>query len=55
MELFEISPSAPEDLFAIWDWFATDSVVLADRMESEFYALFETIGRTLGWGMCVRI
>ena len=46
MELFEVSPSAQEDLFAIWDWIATDSVALADRIESEFYALFEMIGRT---------
>ena len=36
MVVFEISPSAQEDLFAIWRWIAADSTALADRIEGEF-------------------
>lgn len=43
--LFEVSEQAQEDLFEIWSRIAADSVDLADRIESEFYELFASLGR----------
>jgi plasmid stabilization system protein ParE len=42
--LYEISQEAQNDLFEIWRRIAQDSVDLANRIETEFEALFGVIG-----------
>jgi plasmid stabilization system protein ParE len=42
---YEVSAEAQEDLFEIWRRIALDSLELADRSESEFYALFDSLAR----------
>jgi plasmid stabilization system protein ParE len=44
MALYQVSAEAQNDLFEIWCGIATDSVDLANRIEGEFYALFESLG-----------
>jgi antitoxin ParD1/3/4/toxin ParE1/3/4 len=46
MRSCEISAEAQNDLFEIWCRIAADSVDLADRIESEFLTLFESLART---------
>jgi antitoxin ParD1/3/4/toxin ParE1/3/4 len=48
--LYDLSVEAEDDLFKIWQRIADDSVELADRIESELYELFESLGRMPGQG-----
>ena len=48
--LYAISLEAQNDLFEIWQRIAEDSVPLANRIDGEFHALFETLGRMPGQG-----
>src|SRR5437879_2783780 len=50
MDLYEVSAEAQSDLFEIWCRIAADSAELADRIEGEFYELFESLGRMPGQG-----
>jgi|SRR5579875_1533541 len=43
--LYRISAEAQDDLFEIWQRIAEDSVDLANRIESEFYSIFESLSR----------
>lgn len=47
---YYISNEAQDDLFDIWRRIANDSVELADRIEREFYDLFEMLGKMPGLG-----
>ena len=42
--LYDVSAEAQNDLFEIWQRIAGDSVELANRIESEFYELFASLG-----------
>ncbi len=48
--LYTVSADAQDDMFEIWRRIARDSVELANRIESEFYGLFESLGRMPGIG-----
>jgi plasmid stabilization system protein ParE len=48
--LYQISSEAQDDLFEIWQRIAQDNVDLANRIEGEFYALFESLVRMPGQG-----
>jgi antitoxin ParD1/3/4/toxin ParE1/3/4 len=48
--LYEVSSDAQNDLFEIWARIAGDSVRLANRIEGEFYSLFDSLGRMPGQG-----
>jgi len=48
--LYQISFEAQDDLFEIWQRIALDSVDLANRIEGEFYSLFESLARMPGLG-----
>jgi antitoxin ParD1/3/4/toxin ParE1/3/4 len=48
--LYDVSAEAQNDLFDIWRRIADDSVELANRIESEFYELFASLGRMPGQG-----
>lgn len=48
--LYDVSAEAQNDLFEIWRRIAEDSVRLANRIEDEFYDLFESLGRMPGQG-----
>jgi plasmid stabilization system protein ParE len=50
MTLYEVSAEAQDDLFGIWSHIAEDSVELANRIDSEFHALFASLGRMPGQG-----
>jgi plasmid stabilization system protein ParE len=50
MTLYEVSAEAQEDLFGSWSHIAEDSVELANRIDSEFHALFASLGRMPGQG-----
>ena len=50
MTLYQVSPEAQDDLFEIWRKIAADSVELANRIETEFYSLFESLARMPGQG-----
>lgn len=43
MKTFALSFDAQRDLFEIWRHIAEDSVELANRIEREFYSLFEAL------------
>ena len=43
--VYDVSAEAQNDLFEIWRRIADDSVTLANRIESEFYELFASLGR----------
>jgi plasmid stabilization system protein ParE len=43
--LYELSVEAQDDIFEIWSRIASDSVDLANRIESEFHELFASLGR----------
>jgi antitoxin ParD1/3/4/toxin ParE1/3/4 len=43
--LYDISAEAQNDLFEIWVRIAEDSIKLANRIETEFYELFASLGR----------
>ena len=45
VSLYDVSAEAQSDLFEIWRCIAGDSVELANRIESEFYELFASLGR----------
>jgi len=47
---YQISAEAQDDLFEIWQRIALDSVDLANRVEGEFYSLFESLARMPGQG-----
>jgi antitoxin ParD1/3/4/toxin ParE1/3/4 len=47
---YQISVEAQDDLFEIWQRIAQDSIDLANRIEAEFYALFESLARMPGQG-----
>ena len=47
---YQISSEAQDDLFEIWQRIALDSVDLANRVEGEFYSLFESLARMPGQG-----
>lgn len=47
---YELSPEAQNDLFEIWSRIAEDSVELADRIDGEFYELFESLAQLPGQG-----
>lgn len=42
---YEVTAEAQDDLFEIWRQIAEDSVDLANRIDSEFYGLFATLGK----------
>ena len=46
MSVYEISSEAEEDLWDIWKRIASDNVDLANRIEREFYKLFESLAST---------
>jgi plasmid stabilization system protein ParE len=48
--LYDVSAEAQNDLFEIWRRIAGESVELANRIESEFYDLFASLGRMPGQG-----
>jgi plasmid stabilization system protein ParE len=48
--LYNVSAEAQNDLFDIWRRIAGDSVDLANRIESEFYDVFASLGRMPGQG-----
>lgn len=48
--LYQISSEAQDDLFEIWQRIAQDNIDLANRIEVEFYALFESLARMPGQG-----
>jgi antitoxin ParD1/3/4 len=48
--LYDVSAEAQNDLFEIWRRIADDSVALANRIESEFYELFASLGQMPGQG-----
>ncbi len=48
--LYQISSEAQDDLFEIWQRIAVDSVDLANRIEAEFYSLFDSLARMPGQG-----
>jgi len=50
MTPYRISAEAQDDLFEIWRRVSRDSVELANRIESEFYSLFESLSRMPGQG-----
>ncbi len=50
MTRYQVSAEAQEDLFEIWQQIALDSVSLADRIEGEFYSLFESLAHMPGQG-----
>jgi plasmid stabilization system protein ParE len=50
MTLYQVSSEAQDDLFEIWRKIAEDSVDLANRIEGEFYSLFESLARMPGQG-----
>jgi antitoxin ParD1/3/4 len=45
-----ISPQAVEDLFEIWRYIALDDGEIADRVECEFYEMFDALARMPGQG-----
>jgi plasmid stabilization system protein ParE len=45
MKTYQVSAEADDDLFEIWRRIAKDSVELANRIEGEFYSLFESLAR----------
>src|ERR1700733_12653508 len=45
MTRYQVSAEAQNDLFEIWQRIAQDSVELANRIEGEFYSLFESLAR----------
>lgn len=45
MTAYRISAEAQDDLFEIWRRIAQDSVALANRIEGEFYSLFESLAQ----------
>ena len=51
-QLFSVSSEAYRDLFEIWRHISSDSVDLADRIDAEFLATFESLG--LEPGTCPR-
>jgi antitoxin ParD1/3/4/toxin ParE1/3/4 len=50
MTRYQVSAEAQNDLFEIWRRIAQDSVDLANRIEGEFYSLFESLSRMPGQG-----
>jgi antitoxin ParD1/3/4/toxin ParE1/3/4 len=48
--LYDISAEAQDDLFEIWKRIASDSLTLADRIDSEFHELFASLGSMPGQG-----
>jgi plasmid stabilization system protein ParE len=48
--LYEVSAEAQNDLIEIWQRIANDSIKLANRIEGEFYSLFESLARMPGQG-----
>ena len=44
--VYDVSVEAQEDLFEIWQRIASDSVDLANRVDSEFHKLFVSVGQT---------
>jgi plasmid stabilization system protein ParE len=48
--LYDISAEAQDDLFEIWKRIASDSLTLADRIDSEFQDLFASSARMPGQG-----
>jgi len=47
---YQISSEAQDDLFEIWQRIALDSIDLANRIEAEFYSLFESLAHMPGQG-----
>jgi len=47
---YAVSAEAQNDLFEIWRHIADDSVDLANRIEGEFYALFDCLATMPGQG-----
>jgi plasmid stabilization system protein ParE len=47
---YELSEEAQSDLFEIWQRIAMDSLDLANRIEDEFYELFDSLARMPGRG-----
>ncbi len=45
MTPYQISAEAQDDLFEIWRRISQDSVDLANRIEGEFYSVFESLAR----------
>ena len=44
MNSYQVSPEALDGLFKIWDHIALDRVRIANRVEDEFYELFDGAG-----------
>jgi plasmid stabilization system protein ParE len=45
-----VSPEANSDIFEIWRWIASDSVELADCVDTELHEVFESLARMPGQG-----
>jgi antitoxin ParD1/3/4 len=45
MTRYQVSAEAQNDLFEIWQRIAQDSIDLANRIEGEFYSLFDSLAR----------
>ncbi len=50
MTPYQISSEVQDDLFEIWRRISRDSIELANRIEAEFYSLFESLGQMSGQG-----
>ncbi len=50
MSRYSISPQAADDLFEIWRFIARDDEQVADRVESEFYEIFDALAGMPGQG-----
>jgi antitoxin ParD1/3/4 len=50
MNRYRISSEAQDDLFEIWRRIADDSIELANRIEGEFYSLFDSLAHMPGQG-----
>ena len=47
---YAVSTEAEADLFEIWRWIAAGSVDLANRVEEQFFQLFEPLAQSPGIG-----
>jgi antitoxin ParD1/3/4/toxin ParE1/3/4 len=47
---YDVSAEGQNDLGEIWERIAYDSIILANRIEDEFYELFASLGRMPGQG-----
>jgi plasmid stabilization system protein ParE len=55
MSRFLVSPEAQQDLIAIWEFIARNSIDAANRVVAEFYETFAALAKTLNKGINVLI